>query len=80
MQVPDIHQWLLRVDSGYRQLQNVEYRFSPESGYTKGVNFNAAYSSNRPKVDVQIISSDRSDQDQKQEKRLFNKVDFWKKL
>ncbi len=36
-------------------------------------------SSKRPQADVQIISSDWCDQVQKQDERLFNKVDSWKK-
>jgi hypothetical protein len=34
-------QWLLWVASGYWQLQEAKFRFSPESGYSKAVICNA---------------------------------------
>ncbi len=42
---------------GYWQLQEVKFRFSPESGYTIGLILSETYSCFRPEVVVQIISS-----------------------
>ena len=42
----------LLAGSSYKQLQNATFPFYPQSGYTPGANFNAAYSSNRPKADL----------------------------
>ncbi|MEC4687713.1 MAG: hypothetical protein VST64_05345 [Nitrospirota bacterium] len=36
-EVPDIHQLRLWVGSGYRQLQEVKFRFCPQSSYSVAV-------------------------------------------
>jgi hypothetical protein len=37
MQVPDIHQWLLRVDSSNWQPLEAKFRFQPESSHSQSV-------------------------------------------
>ncbi len=50
-------QWLQWVGSGYRQLQEANFRFCPQSGYTIGVIFSDAYSSKRPKAVICILQN-----------------------
>jgi hypothetical protein len=42
-----IDEGVLWVESSYRQLQEVKFRFRPQSSYTLGVDFNDVYSSKR---------------------------------
>ena len=55
MQVPDIYQCRLWVESSYTPLPEAKFRFTPQSSYSPSLNFSNTYSSKRPEAAIHRV-------------------------